>query len=293
MKMPLNLVLIIVAVLLLVIAMSAFIVREGETALVFQFGEIVEPKEGHKPGLHFKIPMFQSVSKYDARLQTLDTQPERFLTAEKKNLQVDSFVRWRIADATTYFTKVAGDPGRANLRLDQIIKDGLRSEFSKRTVKEAVSGDRVQIMEILKSAASEQAKELGIKVEDVRIKRIDLPEEVSESVYARMRAERERVARDFRFRGQEAAERINADADRQRTVTLAEAFRDAETTRGEGDARAADIYARAYTSDAEFYRLYRTLNAYRASFNSSDDILVLKPKDSEFFRYFNQLKRSP
>lgn len=266
-----------------------FTVYESQTAVRFQFGEIVQAN--YKPGLHFKLPLVNTIQKFDARVQSLDTDPEQFLTAEKKNVLVDSFVKWRIEDAKRFYTAVAGNPARANLRLDQIIKDGLRSEFSKRTVKEVVSGDRVQIMEILAETASAEASKLGISVIDVRIKRVDLPDDVSESVYARMRAERERVARDFRSRGQEAAERIRADADRQRTVTLAEAYRDAETKRGEGDATSAEIYAKAYTKDSDFYRLYRSLSAYRSSFGSNnDDIMVLQPKDSEFFKYFNELK---
>ena len=277
----------IIALVAFLLYSSIFIVYEGQTAVRFMFGEIVEAD--YKPGLHFKLPFgFNTVQKFDARLQTLDIDPERFLTSEKKNLSVDSFVKWRINNAERFYTNVAGDVFIANQRLDQFLKDGLRNEFGKRTLTEVVSGDRTQIMQILSSVVNEKAQQIGVEVVDVRIKRIDLPEEVSESVFARMRAERERVARDFRSRGQEAAERIKADADRQRTVTLAEAYRDAETTRGEGDARAAETYASAYNKDADFYRLYRSLNAYRNSFGSGSDILVLQPKDSEFFKYFNQ-----
>lgn len=277
---------VVVGFIVLLFYSTLFTVYESQTAVRFQFGEIVQAN--YRPGLHFKIPIINTIQKFDARVQSLDTEPEQFLTAEKKNVLVDSFVKWRIEDAKRFYTAVGGNPARANLRLDQIIKDGLRSEFSIRTVKEVVSGDRAQIMEILVGTASEEASKLGISVIDVRIKRVDLPEDVSESVFARMRAERERVARDFRSRGQEAAERIRADADRQHTVTLAEAYRDAETKRGEGDATSAEIYARAYTKDSEFYRMYRSLNAYRASFSSNDDILVLQPKDSTFFQYFNE-----
>jgi membrane protease subunit HflC len=281
---------IVAGVLLILLYASLFTVTEGQTAVRFQFGEIVQAN--YKPGLHFKLPIVNTIRKFDARVQTLDTDPEQFLTNEKKNVLVDSFVKWRIEDAKRFYTAVAGNPTRANLRLDQIIKDGLRSEFSKRTVKDVVSGDRVQIMEILFQTASEEASKLGITIVDVRIKRVDLPADVSESVYARMRAERERVARDFRSRGQEAAERIRADADRQRTITLAEAYRDAETKRGEGDAISADVYAKAYNKDAEFFRLYRSLNAYRSSFGPNNDILVLQPGDSDFFKYFNNLSGS-
>jgi membrane protease subunit HflC len=278
---------VLLAALLILLYASLFTVQEGQTAVRFQFGEIVQAN--YKPGLHFKLPLVNTIRKFDARVQTLDTDPEQFLTSEKKNVLVDSFVKWRIEDAKRFYTAVAGNPARANLRLDQIIKDNLRSEFSKRTVKDVVSGDRVQIMEILTETATEEASKLGIGIVDVRIKRVDLPDDVSESVYARMRAERERVARDFRSRGKEAAERIRADADRQRTITLAEAYRDAETKRGEGDAISADVYARAYNKDAEFFRLYRSLNAYRSSFNQDGDILVLQPEDSDFFNYFKRM----
>ncbi len=272
-----------VAAVVILGSLAVFTVDETQTAIRFRLGEIVEAN--YDPGLHFKVPFINNVRKYDARVQSLDTDPERFLTAEKKNVIVDSFVIWRIADVGRFYTAVAGDPNRANLRLDQIIKDGLRSEFSKRTLQEVVSGDRKQIMEILSTIASREAKQLGIDVLDVRIKRINLPDEVSSSVFRRMRAERERVARDFRSRGAEAAERIRADADRQSTVILAEAYRDAERTRGEGDARAAEIYAKAYGRNPDFFGFYRSLNAYRGAFSSKDDILVLQP-ESPFFRYF-------
>lgn len=276
-------------VLLILLTFSVFTVRETETAIRFQLGEIVQ--SDYQPGLHFKVPFFNNIEKFDARVQTLDTEPERFLTVEKKNVMVDSFVKWRIDDVGLFYTRLLGDPGRANLRLDQIIKDGLRSEFSKRTLQDAVSGDRVQIMQVLSAAASEEAEELGIEVLDVRIKRIDLPAEVSSSVFQRMRAERERVARDFRSRGAEAAERIQASADRQSTVILAEAFRDAESTRGEGDAKAAEIYASAYQQDPEFYSFYRSLNAYRSSLADEKNVLVLEP-DLEFFQYFKAGKKA-
>lgn len=275
----------VAAVLAIILIFSLFTVRETETAIRFRLGEIVDAD--YEPGLHWKVPIINNIQKFDARVQTLDTDPERFLTVEKKNVIVDSFVKWRIAEVGRFYTAVAGDPTRANLRLDQIIKDGLRSEFSKRTLQEVVSGDRRQIMDILSSTASSEAQQLGINVLDVRIKRIDLPAEVSNSVFQRMRAERERVAKDFRSRGAEAAERIRADADRQRTVILAEAYRDAERTRGEGDAKAAEIYANAYNKNADFYSFYRSLNAYRGTFSSKNDIMVLQP-DSKFFQYFNQ-----
>ncbi len=217
-------------------------------------------------------------------LLTLDVEPERFLTAEKKNVIVDSFVKWRIDDVTRFYTAVLGDEAQARQRLDQIIKDGMRGEFSKRTINEVISGERSRIMSALAVNANQQAKELGITIIDVRIKRIDLPPDVNSAVYRRMEAERTRVAKDFRSRGYEASERIRADADRQREVIIAEAYRDAEQVRGEGDAIAADTYAKAYTKNAEFYAFYRSLNAYRAAFGGKD-LLVLEP-DSEFFQYF-------
>lgn len=283
-----NVLLGIGAAVLILGSMAVFTVQEYEVAVRFQLGEIVQ--SNYKPGLHFQIPLINNVRKFDARVQTLDTEPERFLTAEKKNVIVDSFVKWRIREVARFYTAVAGDPVRANLRLDQIIKDGLRSEFSKRTLQDVVSGDRAQIMQVLTTTTNREAEALGIEVLDVRIKRIDLPADVSDSVFSRMRAERERVARDFRSRGAEVAERIKAEADRQRTVLLAEAFRDAERIRGEGDARAAEIYAQAYGQDADFYAFYRSLSAYRATFQDKQDMLVLQP-DSDFFRFFNQSTR--
>lgn len=273
--------------LALIAFFSLFEVKEWQRAIKFRLGEIV--RTDYDPGLHWMVPFINNIRLFDGRLQTLDAQPERLLTSEKKFVIVDSFVLWRIKDVKRYYTSVMGDPGQAGLRLEQIIKDGLRSEFSKRTIKEAISGERVQIMNTLNANANLQAQELGIEVVDVRIKRIDLPPDVSESVYLRMEAERSRVARDFRSRGAEAAERIRADADRQRTVILAEAYRDAESIRGEGDAIAAETYAKAYNKDEEFYSFYRSLDAYKRVFSGGGDVLVLEP-DSEFFKYFNQAK---
>lgn len=280
-----NIVLGALGTLVAVLAMSLFTVDETQTAIRFQLGEIVQ--DNYKPGLHWKWPLINNIRKFDRRLQTLDTEPERFLTAEKKNVIVDSFAMWRIEDVRRFYTTVGGDASQANVRLDQIVKDSLRSEFSKRSIQEVVSGDRMQIMETLSRLLREQATHLGIAAVDVRIKRIDLPADVSSSVFSRMKAERLRVAKDFRSRGGEAAERIRADADRQGTVILAEAYRDAERQRGEGDAQSADIYAQAYRKDQGFYSFQRSLSAYRQSFNSQDDVLVLQP-DSQFFRYLNQ-----
>ena len=250
-------------------------------------GEVIETD--FKPGLHFKMPFINNVKKFDSRILTMDANPERFLTSEKKNVIVDSFVKWRIADVRTFYTSVAGDTRQANLRLDQIIKDAFRGEFSKRTIKQLVSADRTAIRTALIAKASPIASKLGIEIVDVQVMRIDLPSEVSSSVYRRMEAERERVAREFRSQGKEAAERIRADADKQREIILANAFRDAEIFRGQGDATAADIYAKAYGEDIEFFTFYRSMNAYKETFKQAGDMLVVEP-DSDFFKYFKKSK---
>lgn len=268
---------------LILVYASVFTVHQREVAIQFRLGEIV--RTDFKPGLYALVPIYHNVRKFDARIQTLDAEPEDYLTVEKKSVLVDSFVKWRIVDVARYYTATGGDPARAGANLFQIIKKGLRGEFAKRTLQEVVSGDRAQIIDIVKSEATEQAKELGIEVVDVRLRRVDLPKEVSSSVYDRMRAERARAARDFRARGSEAAERIKADADRQRTVIIAEAYRDAERIRGQGDARAAEIYGKAFGADKEFYSLYRSLNAYKNTFRDKSDVLVIDP-NSEFFKYF-------
>ncbi|MGZ8163542.1 MAG: protease modulator HflC [Methylobacter sp.] len=280
--MTLNKILVGLAGLLLIGLMCVFTVNETEKAIKFRLGEIV--KYDYEPGLHFKLPFINNVKKFDSRIQTMDSKPERFLTAEKKNVIVDSFVKWRIGDVTTFYTVVAGDIDQANLRLDQIIKDAFRGEFSKRNIKQLVSTDRRAIREILIQNSKKVAANLGMDIIDVQVMRIDLPSEVSSSVFRRMEAERERVAREFRSQGAEAAERIRADADRQRVVTLANAFRDAEKLRGEGDAKSAEIYARAFGEDTEFFTFYRSLNAYKKTFSRSN-MMVLDP-DSDFFKYF-------
>ncbi|MDD5411969.1 MAG: protease modulator HflC [Methylobacter sp.] len=281
-----NKILVGIGALLFIGMMCVFTVGETENAIKFRLGEIV--KDDYEPGLHFKIPFINNVKKFDKRIQTMDAKPERFLTAEKKNVIVDSFVKWRIGNVKTFYTVVAGDVDQANLRLDQIIKDAFRGEFSKRNIKQLVSTDRQAIREILIKNSKPLAADLGMEIIDVQVMRIDLPEEVSSSVYRRMEAERERVAREFRSQGAEAAERIRADADRQRVVTMANAFRDSEKLRGEGDAKSAEIYAQAYGADPEFFTFYRSLNAYKKTFSSSS-MMVLDP-DSDFFRYFKQQK---
>ncbi|MBZ4203214.1 MAG: protease modulator HflC [Methylovulum sp.] len=275
-----------VSVLVVILMMSTFTVYETEKAIKFRLGEIV--KSDYAPGLHFKLPLINNIKLFDARIQTMDSRPERFLTAEKKNVIVDSFVKWRIGDVTKFYTVVAGDTDQANLRLDQIIKDAFRSEFSKRNIKQLVSTDRSAIREILIKNSKQIAASLGMDILDVQVMRIDLPEEVSASVFSRMEAERERVAREFRSQGAEAAERIRADADRQRVVTLANAYREAEKLRGEGDASAAEIYANAYSQDSEFYNFYRSLSAYKKTFGSSS--MIMFDADSEFFQYFKKQK---
>ncbi len=278
-------ILVLALVVLVIGGFSMFTVSQWEKAIMFRLGEIREAD--FKPGLHFKIPFINNVRKFDARLLTLDVEPERFLTAEKKNVIVDSFVMWRVADVTRYYTAVSGDERHARLRLEQIIKDGMRGQFSKRTINEVVSGERDEIMRDLTTESNKQAQQIGIAIADVRIKRIDLPAEVSNSVYRRMQAERARVAKEFRSRGFEEAEKIRADADRKRQVIIAEAYRDAEQVRGEGDATAADIYAKAYGKDKEFYNFYRSMEAYRESLGGGADMMLLSP-DSEFFRYFGK-----
>jgi len=279
-----NKILVGLAALVLVSMMCVFSVNQTEKAIKFRLGEIV--KNDYEPGLYFKLPFINNIKKFDARIQTMDAKPERFLTAEKKNVIVDSFVKWRIGDVSTFYTTVAGDIDQANLRLDQIIKDAFRSEFSKRNIKELLSTDRSAIRDILTNNSKAVAAALGMEIVDVQVMRIDLPPDVSSSVFRRMEAERERVAREFRSQGSEAAERIRADADRQRVVTLANAFRDSEKLRGEGDATAAEIYAKAYGADTEFFTFYRSLNAYKKTFSSSS-IMVLDP-DSDYFQYFNK-----
>jgi membrane protease subunit HflC len=267
--------------------MSMFTVNETEKVIKFQLGSIV--KDDYTPGIYFKWPFINNVKKFDARVQTMDSQPERFLTAEKKNVIVDSFVKWRIGNVKTFYTVVAGDVGQANLRLDQIIKDAFRSEFGKRNIKQLVSTDRKAIRDILIKNSKKAAADLGLEIIDVRVKRIDLPPDVSNSVFLRMAAERARVARDFRSQGAEAAEKIRADADRQRVVTLGNAFREAETLRGQGDAKSSEIYATAYGADLEFFTFYRSLNAYKAVYADSNDMIVVEP-NSDFFKYFKNQK---
>lgn len=280
-----------VAVALVLAYFSVYTVDEREYALKFRLGEVIAADMA--PGLHFKVPFVNNVRKLDRREQTLDAEPQRFLTAENKNLIVDSFVKWRITDPTQFYISFGGGEfAQARARLREIVQQGLRDEFGQRTVQEVIAGERSEIMRILREQADEATNQLGISVNDVRLKRIDLPEDVNESIFERMAAQRERVARELRALGEEAGERIRAEADRRRTVLLAEAYRDSERLRGEGDAEAASIYADAYDQAPDFYAFYRSLEAYRSSFQNKDDMLVLSP-DSEFFRFFNQRMSPP
>ena len=273
-------------VLALIVYASTFIVNQWEVALRLRLGEIVS--SDYEPGLHFLVPVLNNIKKFDGRIQTLDSRPERFLTVEKKDVIVDSYAKWRITNPGQFYRSTGGDSGRTARLLSERINTSLRDEFGKRTIQEVVSEDRLELMQVLTKEVDRQAAELGIEVVDIRVKKIDLPPEVSESVYERMRAERERVARDLRAKGSEAAERIRADADRQRTVILADAYKLSEELRGEGDAKAAEVYANAFNQDRDFYSFYRSLNAYRNAFGQGGDMMVLQP-ESVFFRYFKDM----
>ena len=276
-------VLIGLAVLLLVLSMSMFVVDQRQNSIVFRLGEVVAIQK--EPGLYFKVPLLDNVRFFDVRILTIDTaEPERFLTSEKKNVLVDLFVKWRITDVRNYYTSVGGDEMNAQRRLLQTINDGLRAEFGNRTVHDVVSGERDKIMDLMRKKANEDASKIGVEVLDVRLKRVDLPQEVSGSVYGRMEAERKRVANELRSTGAAESEKIRADADKQKEVILAEAYREAQRIKGEGDAKASANYAKAYEINPEFYAFYRSLEAYRASFKNKNDVLVLEP-NSEFFKY--------
>jgi membrane protease subunit HflC len=273
----------IVIVGLILIALSLYTVDQRQNAIVFQLGEIVAIKK--QPGLYLKIPLIQNVRFFESRILTLDTaEPERFITSEKKNVLVDYFVKWRIIDVEKFYVSFNGDEPRAEIRLAQTVNDGMRAEFGKRTVHDVVSGARDSIMDVLRAKADQDARRFGVQVMDVRIKRVDLPTEVSESVYRRMEAERKRVANELRSTGAAEAEKIRADADKQREVIIAEAYSQAQKTKGEGDARAAAIYGEAYGRNPEFYAFYRSMEAYKGSFRDKKDVMVLQP-NSEFFRY--------
>jgi membrane protease subunit HflC len=264
-------------------SLTLFTVDQRESAIVLQFGEIRQVIT--EPGLRAKIPVIQSVRYFDKRILTIDEpETERFVTSEKKNLLVDSFVKWQIADVRQYYISTTGDEARARSRLTQVINSALREEIGKRNVQDVVSGEREKIMQAVRDKVVEDGKRFGVLIADVRLKRVELPQEVSESVYRRMEAERRAVASQLRSLGASEAEKIRAEADKDREVIVAEAYRDAQRIKGEGDAKASAIYARAFNENPEFYSFYRSLEAYRASFRNRSDVLVLEPT-SDFFKY--------
>ncbi|QAU34851.1 protease modulator HflC [Janthinobacterium sp. 17J80-10] len=276
----------IVAILAIwLVSSTVFVVDQRKYAIVFALGEVKQVID--KPGLHLKMPPpFQNVIFLDKRYLTLDSpDADRFITAEKKNILIDSFVKWRISDPRLYFVSFSGEERRALDRMQQIIRDALNLEITKRTVREVISGERAKVMNAIQKNVEEEARKIGVEVIDVRLKRVDYVEQISNSVFDRMRSERLRVANELRSTGAAESEKIRADADKQRTVILAEAYREAEKMRGEGDAKASQVYAQAFGQNPEFYKFYRSLQAYRASFKSQSDVMVLDP-NSEFFRYF-------
>jgi modulator of FtsH protease HflC len=277
---------IIVAIVALwLFSSTIFVVEQRQSAIVFALGEVKQVIT--EPGLHFKLPPpFQNVIYIDKRIQTLDTpDADRFITAEKKNVLVDSFVKWRIVDPRLYFISFSGDERRAQDRLSQIVKAALNEEITKRTVREVISGERGKVMDAIQRKVAIEAKQIGAEIIDVRLRRVDYVDQINNSVYDRMKSERARVANELRSTGAAESEKIRADADRQRVVILAEAYRDAEKIRGAGDAKASQIYAQAFGQNAEFYKFYRSLEAYRASFKNRHDLMVVDP-NSEFFKYF-------
>ena len=290
MKPKLSLIAAGIVALLLLLSTSIFTVDQRQFAIIFQLGEVRQVIT--EPGLHIKLPLIQNIRFFEKRVLTLDsTEPERFITSEKKNVLVDSYVKWRIIDPRIYYESVNGDEVRARTRLTQTVNAGLREEFGKRTVHDVVSGERDKIMEDMRGKADLDARKIGVQIVDVRLKRVELPQEVSDAVYRRMDAERKRVANELRSEGSAEAEKIRADADRQREVIVAEAYREAQKIKGEGDAKAAAIYGQAFSQNAEFYAFYRSLEAYRGSFKSKSDVMVLDPS-SDFFKYMKSVGRS-
>lgn len=270
---------------LMLLSSTVFVVDQRKYAIVFALGEVKQVIS--EPGLHFKLPPpFQNVVYLDKRIQTLDPkEADRFITAEKMNILVDAFVKWRVTEPRLYFVSFGGDEGRAGDRMQQIVKAALNDEITKRTVREVISGQRGKVMESIRSKVVDEAKQIGVEIVDVRLKRVDYVEQINNSVYERMKAERVRVANEARSTGSAESEQIRADADKQRTVILAEAFREAQKIKGEGDAKASQIYAEAFGRNPEFYKFYRSLEAYRASFKNKADVMLVDPQ-SEFFKYF-------
>lgn len=276
-------------VVLILASMSIFVVDQRQTAIVFQLSEVIRVET--TPGLKFKLPLIQNVRFFDSRILTLDSpEPERIITAEKKNMLVDSFVKWRIIDVTQYYISVGGDEARAQTRLTQTVNSAMREEFGKLTIHEVVSGKRDELMRVVQEKTDVDARKIGVEVVDVRLKRVDFPVEISSSVYSRMDAERKRVANELRATGNAESEKIRADADRQREVTLAQAYRDAQKIKGEGDARAASIYAQAFGRNPEFYSFYRSLDVYKQGFKNKSDVMLLDA-NSPFFKYLKSSTR--
>ena len=278
-------ILVIIALLVVTIVGSAslFVVNETETAILFKWGKI--QRADYEPGLHFQIPFVNNIKKFDKRIQTFDAKPEDYLTEEKKIVVVDSFIQWKIEDVEAFYVSMRGDMDIAQERIATIVKEGLRNEFGRRVMHEVISGERHIIMDDINKSANKDVKPFGIRIVDVRIKRIEFPPRVSDKIFRRMETERARIAKELRAQGNESAARITAEADRQVTILKAEAFKEAEQVRGKGDAKAADIYAQAYGKNKEFFTFYRSLNAYKNTFGSAADIMVIEP-DSDFFDYF-------
>ena len=276
-------ILVVIILLLVVLSLSTFTVDQREHALVFRLGEIVSIKQ--EPGLYLKAPLVDNVKFFDKRILTYDSSnPDRFITSEKKNVLVDSYIKWRIIDPAKYYVSVNGDERQAERRLNQTVNDGLRAEFGKRTILEVISGERSEIMDILRERADRDSRQIGVEILDVRLRRVDLPQEVSESVYQRMDAERKSVANQLRSEGFAESEKIRADAEKQRDIIITGAYKDAQKIKGQGDAKASRIYADAFSKNKEFYDFYRSLEAYRKSFSGKDDIMVLDAS-SDFFKY--------
>ena len=274
---------VIVVVALILINASVFVVDQRQAAIVFRLGEIVSVIK--QPGLYFKIPLLENVRYFDTRILTLDTaEPQRYLTSEKKNLLVDSFVKWRVVNPKQYYVSVGGDEARAMNRLDQTVNDLMRAEFGKLTINQVVSSQRDEVMEAIRAKAQADASKIGAQVVDVRLQRVELPQEVSESVYRRMEAERKRVANELRSTGAAEAEQIKAEADKQKDIIVAQAYGQAQKNKGEGDAKAAAIYAAAYDKDPQFYAFYRSMQAYRESLKGKSDVIILSPS-SDFLKY--------
>jgi len=283
MKTSITTALVSIAVVLGLVSSALFTVDQRQNAMVFRLGEITSVKT--EPGLYWKLPIIEDVRFYDARIHTVDTdEPERFLTSEKKNVLVDSFIKWRIVDVKQYYISVGGDERRARDRLNKTVNDSLRAEFGKRTVYQVISGERDEIMELMREKVDVDARKIGVEVLDVRLKRVDLTQEISEAVYRRMEAERKRVANELRSTGFAESEKIRADADREREIIIAEAYRDAQQIKGDGDASAAAIYAGAFKKNPDFYSFYKSLEAYKQTFSDKSDILVVEP-ESPFFKH--------